>query len=81
MYSVYILQNQVGKHYIGYTAQPIKERVVDHNHGKCQSTRSKGPWKIKYVEEYATKAEAYRRERQIKKYKGGRAFKKLLNIE
>ena len=36
------------------------------------------PWKIAYTESFKTKKEAWLRERQIKSYKGGVAFKNLL---
>ena len=36
------------------------------------------PWKIVYTETFKTKSEAYKRELQIKSYKGGNAFKKLI---
>ncbi len=78
MYSVYILKNNEGRHYVGYTNKEINIRIAEHNHGKCCWTRNKGPWKLCYVECFKEKADAYRREKQIKKFKGGRAFKELL---
>lgn len=36
------------------------------------------PWEIVYKESFQTKKEAWLRERQIKSYKGGVAFKKLI---
>jgi len=78
MYYVYILQNPSGKYYVGYTNKPVTERIDEHNHGKNQWTRGKGPWQLLYSEEFLTKADAYRREQQIKRYKGGRAFKALV---
>jgi predicted GIY-YIG superfamily endonuclease len=40
--------------------------------------RKKGHWHLVYKEEYSTKRKAFLRERQIKRYKGGEAFQKLL---
>ncbi len=77
MYYIYILENEEGKHYIGYTSH-LANRLKKHNTDSSRWTRYKGPWKIIYSEEYQTKSEAYRREKQIKSYKGGVAFKKLL---
>lgn len=34
-----------------------------------------------YCEKFVTKSDAYKRERQIKSYKGGSAFKKLIDME
>ena len=78
MFNVYILKNSKERFYIGYTSKTVEERLHEHNHGNCRWTRDKGPWKICYVEALVTREEAYRRERQLKSYKGGRAFKALL---
>ncbi|MBI2074794.1 MAG: hypothetical protein HYT83_03090 [Candidatus Levybacteria bacterium] len=38
----------------------------------------RGFWRLIHKEEYSSLAEARRREKQIKSYKGGNAFKKLI---
>ena len=78
MYYVYILKNEQGKYYIGYSSKRPEERVIEHNQSKSRWTRDKGPWQLLCSESYNTKEEAFRREKQIKSYKGGRAFKKLI---
>jgi putative endonuclease len=78
MYHVYILENLDGRHYIGYTSKSPQERVYEHNTSKGRWTRYKGPWTLVYSEEFITKEEAFKREQQIKRYKGGEAFKKLI---
>ena len=80
MYTVYILENPKECFYTGYTSKEIIERVLEHNQGKCRWTKNKGPWNVRYIEKWTTKAEAYRREKQIKSYKGGRAFRQLLAV-
>lgn len=78
MFKVYILKNNLtGKHYIGSTNDLIR-RINEHNRGQTKSTKRKGIWKIIYTENYSSILEAKRRERLIKSYKGGNAFKKLL---
>ena len=78
MFIVYILKNSIsGRHYIGSTNDLIR-RVDEHNSGRNKSTRQKGIWEVIYTEEYSSHLEAIRREKQIKSYKGGNAFKKLL---
>ena len=78
MFYVYIIQSSKdGSYYTGHCAV-LKDRLKQHNAGKTRSTKNKRPWRIVYHEEYKTKAEAYKRELQIKKYKGGNAFKSLL---
>ncbi len=79
MYYVYILQSEKdGKFYIGSTSD-VKARLDFHNSGRQRSTCFRIPFKIVYKEEYASKSEALKREKQIKSYKGGEAFKKLLS--
>ncbi|MFH1710655.1 MAG: GIY-YIG nuclease family protein [bacterium] len=77
MYYVYILRNLNGRHYTGYS-EDLNKRLRSHNSNRVRSTKNKGPWEIVYYEAYKTRKEAYLRERQIKQYKGGEAFKKLL---
>lgn len=57
----------------------LHQRLEQHNQGETISTRKRGPWKVVYTELFEEKNEAWHRERQIKKYKGGEAFKKLIN--
>ncbi len=78
MYYVYILESEKsGRHYIGSTAN-LERRLAEHNEGKVKSTKRYRPWKIIYTEEFSTKTEALKRERKIKSYKGGIAFKNLI---
>lgn len=74
---VYIIKNEKGRYYVGSTAN-IEKRLYYHNSGKNRSTKGKGPWKLVYKEEYSDKQNAVKREKQIKSFKGGEAFKKLL---
>ena len=77
MFYVYIIENSDGKYYIGHT-EDIADRLKRHNSDRVRSTKNKGPWEIVYNESYNNRNEAYKREQQIKKYKGGEAFKKLI---
>ena len=79
MFTVYILPSEkTDKYYTGYTKN-LRERVQDHNSGKNISTKHGVPWKLVYSELLATKTDAWKREHQIKSYRGGEAFKKLLD--
>ncbi len=79
MYKVYILKSLVnGKYYIGHTKN-LEARLNRHNGGLVKSTRACRPWEIVYSESKKNKNEAYKREFQIKSYKGGNAFKKLID--
>ena len=77
-YIVYILYSvSIKQYYIGHTGN-LEQRLKRHNAGLVRSTKPGVPWKFIYQEKYLTKQEAYKRELRIKSYKGGEAFKKLI---
>lgn len=79
MFYVYILKSINIKHYyVGHTSK-LGRRLSDHNSGLVKSTEKYLPWEIIYTETFQTKSKAYKRELQIKSYKGGNAFKRLIN--
>ena len=79
MYFVYILKSKIdNNYYIGFT-ENLQKRLERHNSCLVRSTKHRIPFQLIYFEEYQTKREALRREKQIKSYKGGEAFKNLLN--
>jgi len=72
VYYVYVLKSQKwNKPYIGITSDLIK-RFKQHNSRNTKSTRYGIPWKLVYYEAYLDKADATKREAQLKKY--GSAF-------
>jgi putative endonuclease len=76
---VYLLQSKTdNKYYIGETAD-VAARLVFHNAGRQRSTKNRVPFKLILVEEFATREEALLREKQIKSWKGGNAFKQLIS--
>ena len=80
MYYVYVLENEQGKHYVGFSEKRPETRAAEHNQAKSKWTRHRGPWSLVHSEAYPTKREAFLREKKIKSYKGGRAFKKLIDL-
>jgi len=78
-YYTYIIKSQQNLSYYIGSCEDVKIRLQQHNAGKVRSTKNKGLYKIVHLEEFQTRREAYRRERQIKSYKGGRAFKNLVD--
>jgi len=79
MFYIYILQSEKnGRYYIGFTAN-IKDRLEHHNSGANKSTKRYRPWRLVYQETLSDKRSAWLREKQIKSYKSGQAFKKLIN--
>ena len=80
MFIAYILQSQKsGRFYIGHT-KDIEARLERHNLGMVTATRNKGPWKIIHLEHFLTKAEANRREIDIKSKKSRKYIESLITI-
>lgn len=78
MWYVYILQSiKNNRFYIGYTSN-IEYRLFRHNDGSNRSTKAGRPWCLIYQENYPSKSDAIKREKQVKSYKGGEAFQKLI---
>lgn len=79
MFTVYIIQSKTSKRfYVGYSGN-FEDRLRHHNSGANKSTKNKGPWVLVYKEDFLSKSEAWKREHQIKSFKGGKAFKNLIN--
>jgi len=79
VYTVYILESiKFDRYYIGCT-KDLSKRLKTHNEEKVRSTKAYCPWKVVYTENYGSKISAYKREKVIKSYKSGEAFKRLLH--
>ena len=77
-YKVYILKSlNFNRYYVGHSAN-IEKRLSEHNRGNVRSTKAYKPWKIIHSEVKSNKKEAYAREMQIKSFKHGEAFEKLI---
>jgi len=75
---VYILQStKDNRYYIGETTD-VAARLIFHNNGNQRSTKSRIPFRLVLTEKYSTREQALKREKQIKSWKGGLAFKKLI---
>ncbi len=61
MFYVYLLRDERGEHYIGYSAN-LKARVAAHNRNQNRSTRGRS-WSLIYYEAHATETAARSRER------------------
>ena len=77
MYHVYIIENSIGKRYVGVTSD-LEERLKKHNQQGSRWTKYKGPWQLIYKEACQNKQDVLLRERKIKSYKGGEALKRLI---
>jgi len=69
MYDVYILKLHNKKLYIGYT-NDLKKRIVEHQTGMSVHTKKFLPCKLIYYEAFASRKDAIKREKNIKKFKG-----------
>ena len=74
---IYIVESVNGKRYVGVTVD-LEERLKKHNHHGGRWTKHKGPWRLIYKDICQNKKDALLRERKIKSYKGGEAFKRLI---
>lgn len=78
MFIVYVLKSiKTGKFYVGCTNNIIR-RLREHNANKTRSLKNRGPFKLIYQENYNSLSEGRKRELEIKSYKGGNAFKRLV---
>ena len=66
--TVYILQYPDGRFYIGQTNN-LSDRLERHNQGRVPYTKGKGSWILVHQEEYMNRADAMRREKQVKKWR------------
>ncbi len=81
-FKVYILFSAVkNKFYIGFTSDQIGERIRRHNTNHTGFTGKTGDWKLIHEEIYSTKAEAAKREKQIKNWKSRKMIEKLIGLE
>jgi len=77
-YQLYILQSETtSRYYIGQT-QDVPKRLAYHNANYSKALKNRGPWRLIYSEDYPTRAEAMRRERQIKSWKDREMIERLV---
>ena len=75
---IYILKSLSDhKYYIGET-HDVEARLRFHNDGRQRSTKKRIPFKLVLSEQCKDRQSALIREKQIKSWKGGNAFKKLI---
>ena len=72
MYYVYVIKNEIGERYIGYS-KDLKQRIKSHNGGFNKSTKNH-QWELLYYEAYKNEQDARKRERTLKNSGQGRRF-------
>ncbi len=75
---VYIIYSQsIDKFYVDYT-NDLPWRIERLNAGWGKFTKKGIPWKLVYFEEFSSKSDAIRRERDIKRRKSRKYIEKLI---
>jgi putative endonuclease len=70
MYYVYVLMSEsTGKLYKGST-EDLPRRLEERNDSLATATKNRGPWRLIYHEDHATRRAAMARERYFKTGKG-----------
>lgn len=81
MFKVYIIQSIIHRRYYVGCTNNLERRLAEHNSGQCKSTARFAPWKLVCYTLAEDQQEAFDLEKQVKSYKGGNAFKKIINGE
>ena len=78
LYTLFLIRiKKTGRYYIGQT-QDLTKHLIKHSRGQTKSIKNRGEFDVVYMEEFSSRSEAMKREKEIKRYKGGEAFKRLL---
>ena len=80
MFFLYVLRNPQGRLYVGFT-EDIERRVKQHQENQGGWTRGKGPWELAYHEVFASRDEALRRERNLKRGEQNQELRNRLGPE
>jgi len=76
---VYLLYSEVkDRFYIGHTNQ-IEDRLERHNCGEVKSTKAHRPWVMVYVEQFVSRGEAMKREKELKSWKKKSRLERLIS--
>jgi putative endonuclease len=79
MFIVYVLEFLEDRGwYIGFTSQPLKDRLNQHRSAEVITTKDRGAFRLMYFEGYRHKMDALGRERFLKSGSGRRFLKKQL---
>ncbi|MEI7735318.1 MAG: GIY-YIG nuclease family protein [Ferruginibacter sp.] len=79
MFTTYILYSQkLNKFYIGFTSDNIQNRISKHLASHKGFTAKAKDWRFVYSEIFSTKAEAMKREKQLKSWRSHIRIKELI---
>ena len=78
-YYVYIIYSEtINQYYVGQT-QNIEERLQQHRNSRSKSTKKANDWVLVYSEIFPSRADAVKRESEIKKMKSRKYIEGLIN--
>ena len=77
-YFYILFSSSKSKFYLGHTCDNLSDRLRRHNSDHKGFTGGVGDWKIVYTEEYQEKAQAYQREREVKRWKSRKRIERLI---
>lgn len=67
-----------GVYYVGSTTKLPEKRLEEHNKNKTKYTSGKGPWILKFYQEFDSFSEARKMENKIKKMKSRKIIEKII---
>ena len=79
-YQVYVLQNKLGRFYIGLSEDP-ERRLDQHNAGVSKWTRTYRPWTLVWRSDRMSLGDARRFESLLKRQKGGAGFFRMTRMD
>ena len=77
LYRVYLIENAVGRRYIGIS-ENVDKRLTDHNAGLSKWTAKHVPWQLVWASRETSLSEARKLENLLKRQKGGDGLQRLL---
>ena len=81
MHYTYVIYSEIfNEIYIGQTNN-IRSRLMKHNSGMVRSTKRYMPWLLVYHEEFKTRVEAMKREKELKSHKGRDFIRELVRTK
>ena len=80
MYFTYVLKSTTSDRYYIGSAEDVNMRLLRHNRGEVLSTKRYRPWVIVYTASFETRADAVRRERQLKSWKSSKYLVQQLGL-
>ena len=75
MFYLYVLKSKKDNNLYFGSTNDLRRRLLEHNSGKCLSTKGRRPFELKYYESYFNEDDARKREFSLKK--DGRALSQL----